>query len=468
VDSFEEQDTPKAALDSDSTENNPVDGSGKILLFLCYTALKGVKHASPVTEMCFIRSKIRMKQLSRASNLLRHIPVLLLSAPSLSISRRLLIVAVSYGLGLIGLWLFIPILHNAVSLVLPIMVACWLFRYRGLLLCIPLILGAMGLIYLFLLPDALVTNQSFSGRLVLGLGIALLLGLVICWLRAAFDLVSKERLHAFTAEQERIQAIISYDYQCKLNELKDQFLMNVSHELRTPLTVMGGYLDLLKELNEALDSKGRVQMLDEALKTMEELSGLVSRVLDATKVASEIPLVKSEAVNVHQLLQELLRNLAPLHAQSYTIHLNTPEQIMVWADPQFLRQILNNLLSNIFKYVPTQTEIRIEVAQATPASPVYLSVQDAGPGIPAEEIPLLFEKFVRLKRDQVGSKQGTGLGLYICEQLVQAMGGRIWVESPSSEGIGSRFCITLPPFSPSLPRRKDDQLSLSSPSTSHD
>ncbi len=75
-----------------------------------------------------------------------------------------------------------------------------------------------------------------------------------------------------------------------------------------------------------------------------------------------------------------------------------------------------------------------------------LSVQDAGPGIPPEELPLLFEKLVRLKRDLAGPTRGTGLGLYICKQLVEEMGGRIWVESSGRMGEGSRFCMTLLPF----------------------
>jgi signal transduction histidine kinase len=110
--------------------------------------------------------------------------------------------------------------------------------------------------------------------------------------------------------------------------------------------------------------------------------------------------------------------------------------------------VLRNLLANIFKYVPTQTEIRIEATQANPSSMVCLSVQDEGPGIPADELPLLFEKFVRLKRDLAGSMRGAGLGLYICKQLIEAMGGRIWVESSGREGMGSRFCLTLPPVPP--------------------
>jgi signal transduction histidine kinase len=83
-------------------------------------------------------------------------------------------------------------------------------------------------------------------------------------------------------------------------------------------------------------------------------------------------------------------------------------------------------------------------AQETSAEYVCISVKDTGPGIPPEEIGLLFERFVRLQRDLAGAKRGTGLGLYISKQLVEAMGGRIWVESSGIEGEGSLFCFTLP------------------------
>jgi signal transduction histidine kinase len=78
-------------------------------------------------------------------------------------------------------------------------------------------------------------------------------------------------------------------------------------------------------------------------------------------------------------------------------------------------------------------------------------VQDGGPGIPPADIPLLFGKFVRLKRDMVGSVRGTGLGLYISKQMVENMGGRIWVESTGVPGEGSRFCFTLDALPPTLP-----------------
>jgi len=237
----------------------------------------------------------------------------------------------------------------------------------------------------------------------------------------------------------------AYEQQRHLNELKDQFLLNVSHELRTPLTVLGGSLELLEVHHERLDPQRQAHTLKEALRSHEELVDLVNRVLESTTVVRDIPQARVEVVCLHQFLQGELAHLPSRDAEAYTIRLQVPEQLMVRADPQLLRQVLRNLLSNVFKYVPKQTEIRIEATQAAPSSPVCLWVQDAGPGIPAEELPLLFEKFVRLKRDLAGTTRGTGLGLYICKQFVEAMGGRIWAESSGRPGEGSRFCVTLPP-----------------------
>jgi signal transduction histidine kinase len=377
-----------------------------------------------------------------------------LSLLNLSMSKRLLIVILSYVVGVPGLWFVFPRLHNAASIILPIICLCWLFSYRGLLISLFSTTVAIWLIYHYLSGNAL-PDQVIVERATLGMGIVLLLGLTICWLRTATDLVQVARQQALTAEQERFLALererqvtIGYEQQRKINELKDQFLLNVSHELRTPLTVLGGSLEMLKEYHELLDPMKRAQVLTQALASQEALADLVNRVLDSTIVVSEIPLALPEGVCVHRLLQEVLAHLAPEEVEAYTICLHVPEQIIVWADPHMLRQVLQNVLSNVFKYVPRQTEIHIETTQATPSSPVCLSIQDAGPGIPLAELPLLFEKFVRLKRDLAGTTRGVGLGLYICKRLVEAMKGRIWVESSGRPGEGCRFCLTLPPFFP--------------------
>lgn len=358
-----------------------------------------------------------------------------------------MIVILAYALGVPGIWFFFPILHNAASMLLPLICICWLFRYRGLLISMLSTIIVFWLIYHYILGDVRL-DQMYITRIIVGFTIVLWLGLTICWLRTATDIVYAARRQALDMEQKRLQASLAYEQQLKINEFKDQFLLNVSHELRTPLTVLGGSLELLQEFYEHLDPLERERALTRALSSQKALVDLVNQVLNTTTAANEPPSAKPEAICLQRHVQQVITQLAPDDVAAYTFSLAIPEQITAWADPRLLSQVLQNLLINVFKYVPKHTEIRIEAQQATPASPVYLSVQDAGPGIPADEQPLLFEKFVRLKRDLAGTTRGTGLGLYISKQLVEAMQGRIWVESSGRPGEGSRFCLTLPPYCP--------------------
>ncbi len=405
-----------------------------------------------------------MKLFDHASSFLRQVRALPLSWLHFSRGKRLLVVMVSYGIGIIGLWFFFPLAHNGASMFLPIMSACWLFRYRGMLISLVLNGLAFQLTYLFLLRGMLPDPAFLEGGAI-GFVSSLGLGLIVCWLRTAVDQMQTARQQAVKAVQERLVAVqaehevtLAYEQQRKINDLKDQFLLNVSHELRTPLTVLGGFLELLEANHEHMDTTQQAYLLKRALASKEELIDLVNRVLDATAVIDDIPQAKFKLVCVPEIVQEVLSELAPADLQEYTIRLQMPERIMAYTDPQFLRQVLRNLLSNVSKYVPTGTEIYIEVTQAESSSSVYLSVQDEGPGIPKEELPLLFEKFVRLQRDLAGSTRGTGLGLYICKRLVQAMGGNIWVESSGRMGEGCRFCVALPPFI--LPASADSKLNL--------
>ena len=396
-----------------------------------------------------------MKQPDHVRTFLWKIHLFPLSLLNLSRGKRLLIVILSYGLAIPGLWFFFPLVHNAASMIVSIICLCWLFRYRGLLISMFSTALAMWLIYHYLWEDRW-SGQALVERAVLGFGIALLLGLTICWLRTAVDLVHVARQQALAAEQERLLALqanyhimLAYERQRQANELQEQFLLHVGHELRTPLMALGSFLELLKQYFDKLNPVERTQLLTRALANYEELVSLVNGVLDAIRVTGAFPSSRCEGVPVHRVVQEVLAHLDPRDVQAYTIRLQVAEQVLVWADPQSLYHVLQNLLSNVFKYVPTQTIITIKTEQPAPFSPVCLSVQDAGPGIPPEELPLLFEKFVRLKRDLGGPTRGTGLGLYICKRLVEAMGGRIWVESSGRKGEGSRFCMTLPPIPPS-------------------
>src|SRR6266567_6459400 len=232
-------------------------------------------------ESRFVRGGIRMKLPDHASAFLRQVHMLPLSWLSLSLGKRLLIVTLSYWVGVAGLWFLFPLVHNGASMFLPIVSACWLFSYRGMLVSLVLNGIAFQLTYLFLLRGIL-PDQAFVEGGVIGFGTSLGLGLVVCWLRTAVDLVHVARQRALAAEQERLltllrerQATLAYEQQRKINELKDQFLLNVSHELRTPLTLLGGFLELFKEYFERMDPVERTQVLTRALASYEELVSLV-------------------------------------------------------------------------------------------------------------------------------------------------------------------------------------------------
>lgn len=255
--------------------------------------------------------------------------------------------------------------------------------------------------------------------------------------------------------QGQVQFVVSVSTdsteQKEFEEQRDEFIMSVSHELRTPLTAVIGFLELLRDYQERLDSPTQAQFLSRALENCLELKHLVNSVLDALLASDATHPVQLEQLVVCETVREVLAQFDPDAKQAHELTVMISEDITVWADKQYLQQVLRNLLSNALKYAPQQTPIllsathREESSQATTSVPqICICVQDAGPGIPLAEQSWLFQKFKRLKRDLTSTVRGTGLGLYISKQLVEMMEGHIWVESSGRAGEGSRFCITLP------------------------
>ena len=258
-------------------------------------------------------------------------------------------------------------------------------------------------------------------------------------------------------EEQATQVETAYNQQVYLNELKDDFLLNVNHELRTPLTAIYGFLDLLREYHGQLDSTMELTLINQAVYGCEELQQLVNNVLDTLQGDFKEKEPTSEVFSLAIVADEVMNLFEPQKKFDYHINMVIPEDLFVMADKRYVHQVLLNLLSNAFKYSPIHTPIEISAqlynaskAEGSIQSLVCVSIQDVGPGIPPSEAPLLFGKFVRLKRDLVGSVRGTGLGLYISKQLVEAMGGNIWVESSGVAGEGSRFSFTLPHAVPEM------------------
>ena len=271
---------------------------------------------------------------------------------------------------------------------------------------------------------------------------------VISYLRHARDQAETARLKAQQAEEQITRA---YERQRQLDELKDQLLLNLSHELRTPLTAVTGFLELLNEHLERLDAPTKTKFFSLALQNCYELTQLINTMLDAGQLTQEVKPAQREELSVAQVVRAVLEEFDPQQEKEHPLQLEIAEHVTVWANELYFRQVLRNLLSNAFKYTPQQTAVEISAVLRARAdqepeawSEVLIGVRDAGPGIPPAEQPLLFEKFVRLKRELGGNVRGTGLGLYICKQLVEGMHGRIWVESSGRAGEGCCFCFTLP------------------------
>lgn len=234
----------------------------------------------------------------------------------------------------------------------------------------------------------------------------------------------------------------AYERQKELDRLKDQFIVTASHELRTPLTAVQGYIELLSEYNTSLSVESRANFIAKAHRGCDELTLMVGNIMDASRVQIDAEHIKVRAITLLTSVIHVVEILeAMTRREQRTVTIDVVPDLLVYADDMRLRQVLLNLVSNALKYSPLGTPVEIRAQED--AQHVNVAIRDYGAGVPQEDQPRLFERFVRLDRDMNSPVRGAGLGLYICKQLVEAMGGRIWVESSGRMGEGSIFAFTL-------------------------
>ncbi|HAR42723.1 MAG TPA: hypothetical protein DCS07_08875 [Bdellovibrionales bacterium] len=217
-------------------------------------------------------------------------------------------------------------------------------------------------------------------------------------------------------------------------QLRIDFVANVSHELRTPLTAIKGYTDtLLSDLQAGRPPEK--EFLDVISRNSERLMALIQDLLDISSLESSAVL---QRVNVpigplSQRILETLQSVLKSREQECTLRVNANT---VFADPGRIEQVIVNLLDNASKYSGHGTKIRLEWQPESLAGiqGVLLKVQDSGPGIPAEHIPRLFERFYRIDKARSRDQGGTGLGLAIVKHIVLRHGGKVWVESTPGKG----------------------------------
>jgi PAS domain S-box-containing protein len=226
-----------------------------------------------------------------------------------------------------------------------------------------------------------------------------------------------------------------------LEEIKAEFVATVSHELRTPLAAIYGSAQTIRRTDIELDPAIRDQLLGVIASESDRLGTIVNDLLIAGRLdAGQMP-VTIESCDPVELASGVVEAARTHLPEGVELDLQTPKDVQnVVADPGQLRQVLVNLLDNAIKYSPEGGVVAIAVANGDSA--IRFSVADSGLGIPASEHRRIFEKFYRLDPDMTRGIGGTGLGLYICRELVRRMDGKIWVESKFEEG--STFVVELP------------------------
>ena len=218
----------------------------------------------------------------------------------------------------------------------------------------------------------------------------------------------------------------------RLETVRRDFVANVSHELKTPLTSIAGYAETL--LTDAPDEETSRRFLGTILGNAQRMQRLVDDLLDLSRIESGRWRPQAEPVNLAGAAQDAWSGLAA-RAAARGISLDVdaePEAAVVQADPQALSQVLTNLFDNALRYAPDGGRI---VCRSVPdAGGITVSVHDDGPGIPAEHLPRVFERFYRADPARARAEGGTGLGLAIVKHLVEAHGGRVGATSEHGRG----------------------------------
>jgi PAS domain S-box-containing protein len=227
----------------------------------------------------------------------------------------------------------------------------------------------------------------------------------------------------------------------RLNQLKSEFIASVSHELRTPLHTIIGFAELLAEQEAGPLNEKQMRFAHHIRTDSDHLLSLINDVLDLSRIEAGGMVVRTEGLSLQSVISEAVNAICP-HAESkkITIREHHIPNVNVLADLLRVRQILYNLLSNAVKF--TDPGGNVHVTARADRDHVQITISDTGMGIPTAECDRIFDKFYQVGYTTTGVRQGTGLGLTICKQLVEMQGGKIWVDS--EPGHGSHFHFTLP------------------------
>jgi signal transduction histidine kinase len=254
-----------------------------------------------------------------------------------------------------------------------------------------------------------------------------------------------------SVSDRQMAAIVMQDISAlrEAEHLKDEFVALVSHELKNPLTSIKGYTQLLHAQLEGQEDFALTEQEQLCLRVIEEeadrLSALASDVIDVSRLQSGRLALKIDELDFLALVRQIVERLQ-ITTEIHTLNLLAgTDAIWIQGDRNRLEQVLLNLIGNAIKYTPQGGPITVTVTQIEESQSAEVHIKDCGIGIPEEQQARLFARFSRASNASAHGITGTGLGLFLCRELVERHGGHIWLES--EEGKGSIFAFVLP-FTP--------------------
>jgi len=306
------------------------------------------------------------------------------------------------------------------------------------------------------------TVESARGYLLFGLLVIWIYGIIVAGMAASFMLDRaleplksiveaaeninraddlSRRIPQLGLEQDEVGSLVGTFNQTleRLEVLftsQQRFLADVSHELRTPLTVIKGNVDLMRRMKQ-FDRESLTSIDQEAGRLTRLVGGLL---LLAQAESGELPL-DLRPVELDLLVTEVFQEMRVIAGGKVHVHLNEIDQLVVNGDRDRLKQVLINLVANAIQYTPQDGDVFLSLAKV--GNQARIICRDTGPGIPAEDLPHIFERFYRAEKSRTrGKSTGFGLGLSITKWIVEHHGGRI--EVSAKDGQGTTFAIWLP------------------------
>jgi two-component system phosphate regulon sensor histidine kinase PhoR len=268
----------------------------------------------------------------------------------------------------------------------------------------------------------------------------------VVWVEATGVMVPQE---SGAAEAWTLFVLHDISRERQLENVRREFVANVSHELKTPLSVIKGFAETLADDHATMDGSQREQFAGAILRHAERLTAIVEDLLTLSRLESANPGMQLAAHELAPFLASLVEDLSrPVRdsGQHLELVVDRTAPITVNLDPLRLTQVISNLVDNARKYTPPGSRIEIGACTIVDEGDAELWVRDNGPGIPAADLPRIFERFYRVEKGRSRGKGGTGLGLSIVRHIVQLHGGRVWAESEL--GQGTRIAFRLPLQSP--------------------